>query len=124
MFFLLFYSTCSLENVPYKSIVHDIKPYGDALYIAGSFTGTDQSKSTYSNIVRYDVSTKQLKALANGGTNGRIESLAVSPSGEIFVAGNFSALVNGTNTRMSHVARYHVQQATWNALDEVKPSIK
>ncbi|KAG0838863.1 hypothetical protein G6F18_004333 [Rhizopus arrhizus] len=107
------------ENVPYKSIVHDIKPYGDALYIAGSFTGTDQSKSTYSNIVRYDPSTKQLKALANGGTNGGIESLAVSTqSGEIFVAGNFSALVNGTNMRISHVARYNVQQAAWNALDE------
>jgi hypothetical protein len=120
--FLSFYKTCSLENVPYKSIVHDIKPYGDALYIAGSFTGTDQSKSTYSNIVRYDATTKQLKALANGGTNGGIESLAVSTqSGEIFVAGNFSALVNGTNTRISHVARYNVQQAAWNALDEVKP---
>ncbi|CAO3692597.1 unnamed protein product [Rhizopus stolonifer] len=105
------------DNLPAKSVVYDIKPYLNDLYIAGRFTGTDQSKSNYSNIVQFDGSTKQLKSLTSGGTNGIIKSLAIATqTGEIFAAGNFSALASGS-TQVSSVARYNTKQATWNTLD-------
>ncbi|CAO3691119.1 hypothetical protein G6F70_006527 [Rhizopus microsporus] len=99
-----------------NSIVNDIKEYQDSLYIVGSFKGTDSSNGVYNNIVQYN--SGKLKALKSGGTNGPIESIAIAPqTGEIFVAGNFSALASSNATQISSVGRYNVNQATWNPLE-------
>lgn len=102
-----------------NSIVNDIKEYQDSLYIVGSFKGTDSSNGVYNNIVQYN--SGKLKALKSGGTNGPIESIAITPqTGEIFVAGNFSALASSNTTQISSVGRYNVAQATWNPLEGVR----
>ncbi|CEJ03218.1 hypothetical protein RMCBS344292_17206 [Rhizopus microsporus] len=99
-----------------NSIVNDIKEYQDSLYIVGDFKGTDSSNGVYNNIVQYN--SGKLKALKSGGTNGPIESIAIAPqTGEIFVAGNFSALASSNATQISSVGRYNVNQATWNPLE-------
>lgn len=51
------------------------------LYLAGSFTGKDKTNAQYTNIVQYDSSIKQLRALTGGGLNGAINSIAATSTG-------------------------------------------
>lgn len=111
------------------------------IYIGGNFTGTDKSNIKYTNIIQYDPTINQMKALENGGVNGIVESIACSDTGkkkalqlqyrninkninpilEVFVGGTFTAL-SGTGPKvdyLTNVARYNTQQKTWNALNGV-----
>jgi hypothetical protein len=114
------------------------------VYIGGNFTGTDKTNVTYTNIVQYDSSTSEIKALENGGLDGVVQSVACSDTGkkkkkrtelvrfgntntncntiiEIFVGGTFTAL-SGTGLKvdyLSNVARYDTQKKTWSALNGV-----
>jgi hypothetical protein len=52
------------------------------VYIGGNFTGTDKTNVTYTNIVQYDSSTSEIKALENGGLDGVVQSVACSDTGK------------------------------------------
>ncbi|KAI8636887.1 cortical protein marker for cell polarity-domain-containing protein [Parasitella parasitica] len=101
-----------------NSIVKSMALSSDGVYIAGSFTGTDKSKTKYTNVVKYDTNIGQLKALQNEGVGGTVESL-VCTDNELYVGGSFAKLA-GTNTtssdNLSNVARYDIQKGTWSAL--------
>lgn len=71
-----------LDNVPYKSIVQTMQVNSnDDLYLAGTFTGKDKLNSPYTNIVQYDASVNQLRALAGGGLDGVIQSMVATSTG-------------------------------------------
>lgn len=70
------------DNVPSQSIVNSMDLFNGDIYIGGNFTGTDKSNGKYSNIVKYDTSVGQLKALENEGFNGIVQSLVCTDTGK------------------------------------------
>ncbi|KAI8878452.1 hypothetical protein K501DRAFT_31212 [Backusella circina FSU 941] len=105
------------DNLPYNSKdVYTMTILNNIVYIGGKFTSTDSSGSNYTNIVSYDTTSNQMKALGESGPNGPVYSLSASNTGALFVGGNFSSLTTVTN-QMSNVARYDINQQAWNSLN-------
>lgn len=71
-----------IDNVPYKSVIQtmEVLSNGD-IYLGGKFTGTDKANSQYTNIVQYDSSANQLRALASGGLDGTVQSITATLTG-------------------------------------------
>ncbi|KAK4517550.1 uncharacterized protein ATC70_000890 [Mucor velutinosus] len=105
------------DNIPSHSTIKSMDVFNDSIYMAGNFSGTDKSNNKYSNIVQYDASARQLKALPNQGLNGPVESIVCTDT-ELYVGGSFSMLSGNTTVvdYLANVARYNMQTGTWSAL--------
>jgi hypothetical protein len=73
---------CYIDNIPYQSIVKSMDLLNGNVYIGGNFTGTDKTNTTYTNIVQYDSTANEIKALQNNGVNGIVQSVACSDTGK------------------------------------------
>ncbi|GAN01274.1 cellular morphogenesis protein [Mucor ambiguus] len=90
------------DNIPSQSIVKSMDVLQDTIYMAGNFSGSDKSNNKYTNIVQYDASARQLKALPNQGFNGPVESIVCTDTVVDYLA---------------NVARYNMQAGIWSALN-------
>ncbi|KAL9555281.1 hypothetical protein MBANPS3_002434 [Mucor bainieri] len=106
------------DNLPSQSIVKSMDVFQDTIYMAGTFSGNDKSSNKYTNIVQYDVNARQMKALANQGFNGPVESIVCTDT-ELYVGGSFSMMAGNTTVvdYLANVARYNMQSGTWSALN-------
>jgi hypothetical protein len=106
----------ALDNQGLNGNVFVLETTGSTLYAGGSFSKTgDGTVPDLGNIACYNIGTGNWHALANGGLNGVVNSLAVSGS-EVYVGGAFTQTANGTVTGLSHIARYDAGTGTWHAL--------
>ncbi|KAI8988035.1 cortical protein marker for cell polarity-domain-containing protein [Mycotypha africana] len=115
------------DNVPYHATVKAMALVNNNIYIGGNFSGTDTINGSYSNILRYDLSTNLVKALPQGGVNGMVETI-IGAGNDVYVGGAFSALSLSAQTfskrqnpstatnYFANMAKYDTHTSSWSPL--------
>lgn len=94
---------------------------GNSLFAGGQFrTTADNVTTNLTNIARYDISNNSWSPLAGNGLgqgfSGLVNTLALSPSGIMYVGGEFSQTFTASVTNLNNIARYDIGTNSWTAL--------
>jgi hypothetical protein len=110
--------TAAASWVP-NSTVHAVARSGDRIYIAGAFTSlrnpTTGATVSRARVAALDANTGQLITSWNPGANGTVHSVAVGPTGTVYLGGTFTTAAGGEASRLAAVRHDGTALPGWTA---------